>query len=167
MGSNLVVYQFSRSKVERGDFSHFLGLYGLEKLPTGRRLREMMNTVTFTVDGFDNDPREIYSIPEVRRFYAAFHDAWPYWLYFCNLDSEEFHMMVLCCLPSIAAVKVDQNPKVNVEYDALELLKFISADFVHMNQICDRGGMFEIGVYERTKAVFEYFGLPFDAPRPD
>lgn len=166
MGSNLVVYQFSRSKVDRGDFSHFLGLYGPEKLPTGRRLREMMNTVTFTVDGFDNDPREIYSIPEIRSFYAAFHAAWPYWLYFCNLDSEEFHMMVLCCLPSIAAVKLDQNPRVNVEYDALELLRFISADFVHMNLMCDRGGMFELGIYERTKAVFEYFSLPFDAPPP-
>lgn len=166
MGSNLVVYQFSRSKVDRGDFSHFLGLYGPEKLPTGRRLREMMNTVTFTVDGFDNDPREIYSIPEVRSFYAAFHAAWPYWLYFCNLDSEEFHMMVLCCLPSIAAVKVDQQPRVNVEYDALELLKFVSADFVHMNQMCERGDMFETGIYERTKAIFEYFNVPFDAPPP-
>jgi len=57
MGLDLVVYQFSRAEVEAGDFSHFLSLYAPEKLPTGRRLREMMNSLTFMVEGFDDDPR--------------------------------------------------------------------------------------------------------------
>lgn len=166
MGLNLVVYQFSRSKIERGDFSHFLSVYSPEKLPSGRRLREMMNTLTFMVEGYDDDPREVHSIPEVRQFYAAFHDAWPYWLYFCNLDSEELQMMVLSCLPSIAAVKVDQRPNVIVEYDRMELLQFLRANFAPMNAMCERGGMFERLIYERTKAIFEYFKLPFDAPAP-
>ena len=33
-------------------------------------------------------------------------------------------------------------------------------------QICDRGEMFERLIYDRSKAVFEYFNLPFDAPPP-
>jgi len=164
---NLVVYQFSRSKVECGDFTHFLELYAPEKLPQGRRLREMMNTMAFMFEGFDDDPREIHSIPEVRAFYAAFRAAWPYWLYFCNLDSEEFQMMVLCCLPSIAVMKVDQRPNVAVEYDRPELLEFLRANFPPMNAMCERGGMFECLIHERTKAIFTYFGLPFDAPAPE
>jgi hypothetical protein len=163
---NLLVYEFSRSKIERGDFSHFLELYAPEKLPRGRRLREMMNSMTFVVEGYDEDPREIHSIPEVRAFYTAFRDAWPYWLYFCNLDTEELQMMVLSCLPSIAAVKVDPQPKVTVEYDRLELLIFLRANFVPMNVMCERGGMFEQLIYERTKAIFAYFNLPFDVPTP-
>jgi hypothetical protein len=166
MGNDFVVYQFSRSKVERSDFSHFLSLYGPEKLPRGRPLREMMNTLTFMIEGFDDDPREVHSIPAIRCFYAAFHKAWPYWLYFCNLDSEELKMMVLCCLPSISAVKVDQQPEVSVEYHKMELLQFISADFGPMNVMCERGGMFEDRIYDRTKAVFGYFDLPFDAAPP-
>ena len=166
MGNDFVVYQFSRSKVERADFSHFLSLYGPEKLPRGRPLREMVNTLTFMIEGFDDDPREVHSIPAIRCFYAAFHKAWPYWLYFCNLDSEELKMMVLCCLPSISAVKVDQQPEVSVEYHRMELLQFISADFGPMNAICERGGMFEDRIYDRTKAVFGYFDLPFDAAPP-
>jgi hypothetical protein len=164
MSHHLVVYQFSRSKVELGDFSHFLNVYSPEKLPTGRRLREMTNTLTFMLEGFDDDPREVHSIPEVRSFYSAFRDAWPYWLYFCNLDTEELHMMVLCCLPSIAALKVDRQPGVAVEYDRLELLDFLRAGFVPMNAMCERGGMFENLIYDRTKAIFEYFRLPFDVP---
>jgi len=164
MSQNLVVYQFSRSKVERGDFRHFLDVYSPEKLPTGRRLREMMNTLTFVIEGFDDDPREVHSIPEIRIFYSTFREAWPYWLYFCNLDTEELQMMVLCCLPSIAALKVDPQPRVTVEYDRTELLEFLRAGFVSMNTMCARGGMFESGIFERTKSIFEYFQLPFDAP---
>src|SRR5882724_2960195 len=44
MDSDAIFYQFSRSKIERCDFSHFLGLYAPEKLPGGRRLRAMTNT---------------------------------------------------------------------------------------------------------------------------
>ena len=80
MEHDLILYQFSRSKVEQCGFSHFLGLYEPDKLPEGRRLREMMNCFVFCIEGWDDDPREIHMIPEVRRFYSAFHEAWPYWL---------------------------------------------------------------------------------------
>ena len=166
MAGDLIFYQFSRSKVERGDFHHFLSLYAPDKLPTGRRLREMTNALMFGIEGYDDDPREINTIPEVRRFYAAFHEAWPYWLYFCNLESEALRMMVLCCLPSIVVMKVDGQPNVTVEYSRLELLHFLSEDFGPMNFMCDRAGMFERLIYERTKAVFGYFELPFDAQPP-
>ena len=168
MEGDLILYQFSRSKVERGDFDHFLSLYGPDKLPTGRRLREMMNRFLFCIEGYDNYPREIHSIPEVRRLYSAFHEAWPYWLYFCNLDmgNETLSMMMLCCLPSITAMQVDGQPNVAITYAPLDLLNFIKRDFMPMNAMCDRAEMFERGIYDRSKAVFEYFGLPFDAEPP-
>ena len=71
MDRDLIFYQFSRSKVERGDFSHFLSLYGTAKLPEGRRLRELMDGIVFGIEGWDADPREIHMIPEVRRFYPV------------------------------------------------------------------------------------------------
>jgi hypothetical protein len=166
MDGDLIFYQFSRSKVERGDFSHFLNLYGPERLPEGRRLRQMMNSMVFCVEGWDDDPREIHSISEVRRFYSAFHEAWPYWLYFCNLDVDTMKTMVMCCLPSITAMKVDGQPNVAVTYAPLDLLSFLKRDFLPMNALCERGEMFERLIYERSERVFEYFGLPFDAPPP-
>jgi hypothetical protein len=78
MGHDLILYQFSRSKVERGDFSHFLSLYAADKLPEDRRLGEMMGRIVFCIEGWDSDPREIHMVPEMRRFYSAFHGVWPY-----------------------------------------------------------------------------------------
>lgn len=163
MDNDLVFYQFSRLKVERGDFSHFLGLYAPDKLPTGRRLRQMMNNFVFCVEGWDNDEREIHSIPEIRRFYSAFHEAWPYWFYFCNLDTDTLRTMTMCCMNTLTAIKTDDSPNVQVQYEPTELLHFLARDLVYMNAMCDRAQMFERLIYDRSKAVFGYFGLPFDA----
>ncbi len=40
MGGELIFYQFSRSKVERTDFSHFLNLYAPDKLPPPTNSRQ-------------------------------------------------------------------------------------------------------------------------------
>ena len=54
-----------------------------------------------------------------------------------------------------------------MKYDRLELLHFLSGDFGPLNTLCERGGMYEGLIYDRTKAVFEYFGLPYNGgPRP-
>ena len=167
MDRELIFYEFSRSKVERGDFTHFLSVYSTDKLPSGRKLREMMDSMVFCIQGYDNDPREIHSIPEIRRFYAAFHDAWPYWLYFCNLEVGTLRMMVACSLNKLAAMKIDEAESVLVEFDPLELLGFLKQGLLHMNTICDQAQMFEHLIYDRTKKVFEYFGLEFNADPPD
>ena len=136
MGGDLIFYQFSRSKVEQCEFSHFLSLYAPDKLPEGRRLQEMMNMMMFIIEGWDDDPREIHMVPEIRRFYSAFHDAWPYWLYFCYLDLDTLKAMTMCCLPSVNTMQVDGRTQVAVNCDPLDLLKFIKRDFMPMNLMC-------------------------------
>ena len=163
---DLIFYEFSRSKIERGDFTHFLGLYGADKLPSGRRLRELMDCFVFCIEGWGEDPREIHMIPEIRRFYSAFHDAWPYWLYFCKLEGDMLKTMILCCLPSVNTMQVDGQTQVSVTYEPLHLIDFLSRDLLAMNVMCEQGGMFEDRIYNRSKAVFEYFGLPFDQQEP-
>jgi len=166
MERDLIFYQFSRSKVERGDFSHFLNLYAPDKLPTGRRLRDMMNSFVFGIEGWDNDPREIHMIPEIRRFYSAFHEAWPYWFYFCNLDIDTLRAMTMCCMPSINVLQKEGQVQVAVTCEPLDMVNFIKRDFLPMNLMCERAGMFEDRIYDRTKAVFEFFNLPFETEPP-
>jgi hypothetical protein len=163
----LILYQFSREKVERGDFSAFLSQFGADRLPSGPALAGMMGSIVFAVEAYDADSREIYAIPEVRKFYGAFHRAWPYWLYFCDLNQDSLKTMVLCCLPSLTAVARQGRPLVGVELDPLELLRWVAADFDPMNALCERAGLSERAIYDRSKAVFEYFGFPYDAPPPE
>ena len=163
---DLICYQFSRDRVEAGDAKDFLSRFGKFRVPVGKQLQGMMNSLALMIEGYDDDPREIYAIPEVRSFYQQLWQRWPYWLYFCNLDTENLMMMVMCCLDSLDALKVQRQPQVQVQINPLEVVQFISGGFVPMNEMCERAGMSERQIFERTKAVFGYFNLPFDVGPP-
>lgn len=75
-------------------------------------------------------------------------------------------MMVMCCLDSMDALKMKGREQVQVRLEPLEVLQFISSGFGPMNELCERAGMSERQIFERTKAVFEYFNLPFEAVPP-
>jgi hypothetical protein len=79
---------------------------------------------------------------------------------------ENLMMMVMCCLDSLDALKVQGRDQVQVSLEPLEILQFISGGFVPMNEMCERAGTSERQIFDRTKAVFEYFNLPFDAGPP-
>ena len=74
--------------------------------------------------------------------------------------------MAMCCLPEVNTMQVDGHTKVAVTCDPKDVLNFLKRDFLPMNLMCERAEMFERGIYDRTKAVFEYFSLPFDAEPP-
>ena len=66
---DLICYQFSRDRVGAGDAKDFLSRVGKFRVPVGKQLQGMMNSLALMIEGYDDDPREIYAIPEVRTFY--------------------------------------------------------------------------------------------------
>jgi hypothetical protein len=63
-------------------------------------------------------------------------------------------------------MQVDGQIQVAVTCDPLDLLTLLKRDFLPMNLMCERAGMFEDRICDRTKLVLEFFGLPFDAEPP-
>jgi hypothetical protein len=49
-----------------------------------------------------------------------------------------------------------------VEYDPMDLIRFIQKNFGPLNAMMERAGMSELAIYQRTKEVFEHYKLPFD-----
>ena len=166
MGDDLICYQFDRRQVEGVDLSDFIGRFAPDRLPRGQSLRAMMGSFLFAVTGYDDDPRELNGIAEVRRFYSAFHKAWPYWLYFCELGDDRLKLMVNCCLENQTVLKVEGQANYGTLVSPRDLVRFISDDLPAMNEMCERADMTEREIYNRSKAVFEYFGFPFDVGPP-
>jgi len=163
MPDKVIFYQFTRLAIEEGDFSNFISRFGPENLPSGQKLAGMMNCLATFVHGYDFDTREVYAIPEIRSFYQKLVSAWPYWLYFSNLETDALRTVALCCMQSLQSVAVKWSPNVQVTYDPSELLGFLGRHFGPMNEMCERAGLPESAIYKRTKRVFEYFDLPFSA----
>lgn len=161
---NLVCYQFSREKIERRDFSHFLSLYSPERLGSGRPLKARMGSLELVVEGYDNDPREVYEIAEVRRFFAALHRAWPYGLFFCFLGADDVRgaglsTLAFSCLSNLTILRDDRTGLAGVSY-GLELVRWVAGGFEPMNRLWLRAGLSNAANVRRTQAVFEYFNLP-------
>jgi hypothetical protein len=76
-------------------------------------------------------------------------------------------MMTLCLLPNLQGFKRVGEPRAAVQYEPLDLIKFIEKNFVPLNIMMERAGMSEQEIYNRTSDVFHYFKLPFDAPPPE
>lgn len=146
--------------------AHFLKRFGPDALPEGPELAAMMGTFQFMVDGWNDDPQELYAIPEIRRFYQHLHKVWPYWFFFCDLDTETLLMMTLCLMPNLQGFKRLGEPKAAVEYDPMDLIRFIQKNFAPLNGMMERAGMSEMDIYNRTKALFEYYRLPYDSDPP-
>lgn len=159
-----VVVIFSKEQVRQRKLAHFLKNFGPEALPDGPALAAMMGTLQFVVDGWNDDPQEIYAISEVRKFYQQLYEVWPYWFFFCDLQSETLQMMTLCLLPNLTGFKRLGEPRAAVEYDPLDLIKFIERNFIPLNTMMERAGMSEMDIFNRTREIFHYFKLPFDAP---
>jgi hypothetical protein len=158
---------FSKEQVRHCKLAHFLKRFGTDALPDGPELAKLMGSCQFLIQGWDDDPQEIYAIPEVRNFYQHFHKVWPYWFFFCDLHTETLQMMVLCILPNIKGFKRIGEPKAAVEYDPMDLVRFIQKNFVPLNAMMERAEMSEMDIYNRTRDIFLYFKLPFDAPPPE
>ena len=161
-----LVIVFTREQVRHRKLAHFLKTFGPSALPEGPALAAMMGSFQFLVDGWNDDPNELYAIPEIRKFYQHFHEAWPYWFFFCDLHTETLQMMTLCLLPNLKGFKRVGEPKAAVEYDPMDLLNFITRNFGPLNAMMERAGMSEMDIYNRTREIFLYFNLPFDAKPP-
>lgn len=126
----------------------------------------MIGSFQFLVDGWNDDPNELYAIREIRKFYQYFHNVWPYCFFFCDLRTETPTMMTMCMLPNLQSFKRIGDPQAAVKYEPLDLLRFIERNFAPLNAMMERAGMTELDIYYRTKEVFTHFGLPYDAPSP-
>ena len=127
----------------------------------------MIGKFQFLVEGWDDGPQELYSIPEVRKFYQRFHRVWPCCFFFCDLRTETLTMMTLCMLPNLSGYKRLGEPNASVEYDPMDLIHFIQKNFVPLNMMMERAGMSEMDIYNRTRDVFHRYKLPYDSEPPE
>jgi hypothetical protein len=157
---------FPREEVESLNLRPLLRRFSFHRLPVGRELAGMMDTFHFAVHGFDDDPHEVYAIESVRQYYQKLHKEWPYAFYFCDLRGESLMMLTMCCLNNLSGRKREGEPLAQVEIDPMELLQFIMAGWAPMNEICERAGLSERAIYDRSKAIMHYYNLPYDVPPP-
>lgn len=66
------------------------------------------------VDGYNDDPREIFEISEVRAFIKGLDAQWPYWFFFLSQADDSIKLLESCLcdtievIPGVASIDLDQ-----------------------------------------------------------
>lgn len=90
--------------------------------------------LVLSVDGYDNDPRELYEIPEVCRFLRSLHTQWKYWFFFAN---EIYATLQVACKCIVGGTKATPNL---TQLDADSFDRFYRECADACNDLCDKFG---------------------------
>ena len=59
-------------------------------------LRKLQSKIGIFVDGYNDDPRELFEVPEVCQYFQTLHKAWPFGLYFFSHTVGTLQLLVWC-----------------------------------------------------------------------
>lgn len=82
---HLVLYA-SRAEVEAADIDR--ALIALDKLLNPEVAQRLKGRLIFGIRGYEDDPRDLYEIPEIRAWMQALDQVFPYWFYFMDVGSR-------------------------------------------------------------------------------
>jgi len=98
-----VILLFSRSQVETCDVDEPLQL--LRRLTEGRQTAiDFCGRISLVVDGYNDDPRELFEVPQVRAYIRRLDQAWPYWIFFLSQVDESIKLLESCLCETIEVV---------------------------------------------------------------
>lgn len=92
---------------------------------------EFMGRVSLIVDGYNDDARELFEIPEVRCYLKALDDQWAYWFFFLSQADDSIKILEGCLcdtvevIPGVASVDLEQ------------MERYLTRHFTALNRLCE------------------------------
>jgi hypothetical protein len=142
------VLVISRREVESGDLASILS-----RLKVFRANREdtwrYRGQMTLVVDGYNDDPRELVDIPEVRQLLKRFEAAWPFWAFFFNQVDDSIKLLLSC------AAGASFLGRGAVEMDAELVAEALARGFGGINLIFEEHGFPESELEAMSRGLLE------------
>lgn len=143
-----VVLLISRREVEVADLASVVSRLKVF-LATREDAWRYRGQLTLVMDGYNNDPRELVDIPEVRTLLRGLEAEWPYWAYFFNQVDDSIKLLLSCVAGSRFLGRGA------VEMDADLVAAALARAFGGMNMIFDRFGFPENELETKSNGLVE------------
>ena len=125
---NVFVVTIERDDVEAGDVSKAVAIFNSFSKNCRTAMR-VIGCVEFSVSGYDDDPRPLWQIPEVRRFFKRLRHDVPHVLFFLCPERKAANLWALLCC------KLTRRKNV-ATVDQGILSDFIAEGFAANNDFC-------------------------------
>lgn len=143
-----VVLLISRREIESGDITSVISR--LKPFLASRDDAWLYRgQMTLVIDGYDNDPRELVDIHQVRVFLRRLDEEWPYWAYFFNQVDDTIKLYLSCLCGT------DFPGGGAVELDTKKLQEVLMDGFTVMNSVFDRFSFPESELETQSRGVIE------------
>ncbi len=144
-----VMVVISRRQVEEADLDSVMA--NLRLLSATREdVRRYRGQAVLTVDGYNDDSRELVDIASVRAMLKSIYQSWPYFAFFLNQVDDSIKLLASCACGSEflggGAVRVDAG----------KLDEFMHTGFDGINTLCEKHGFSE-QVIEVTAEGFKQY----------
>lgn len=150
IGADLIVMEITRSSVESGLTGDIVTrLMRLTDNPAA--VASGRDKMLLMFEGYDADPRELYEIPEVVRFFRAVSKQWPYWWHFAV--ATQTVPLVLRLLCDVECVTMPNSGRAFQFVDLRDVERTALALFVHMNTLYEAVGIGESENRARTDEI--------------
>ena len=106
--SDYIVLQISQENIKDCNTSEYVTLlHGATG--TIQSFEAAFQRYVFLISGYDDDPRELYQIPEVVSFIKDLNSKLPFWLYFINTADKRFFSWMIACLCQTMSLDQDEE----------------------------------------------------------
>ncbi|MGA8437147.1 MAG: hypothetical protein WB762_20110 [Candidatus Sulfotelmatobacter sp.] len=149
MDYDLLTVVISREQIEAGGINHPLGV--LRQLLRRQAVIKFCEQVEICVTGFDDDPRELYEMAEVRNFVSKLDAEFPYWLYFLTKRGTGLSFILSCLCPPFLTPEEERRSWNERIADYL-----LKRGFPALDHICRRAECSEEDKRRLTDRITEY-----------
>jgi hypothetical protein len=140
----------SREEIETGNLEQSLRTLN-QLLLDKETISHFFERVDIGFSGYDDDPRELWDIPEVKQFVQNLDCKFPYWFYFLSKFGSGLKVITFCY---VNLIKISGT---QVSIDEVSLAKYYNIHFSAMNRLGDSIQMTEKENAELSESVFSYF----------
>ncbi len=124
-------YSISRKNIQTGKIEM------VEWLLEPSRITRCRGRIHFSVDGYGDDDRELYEIPEVRRFFTNLLKRVHLAIFLCSIsDPRPLRFLAACVSDPIQICRSSDKSSVGVRVKEATLKKFCAAGLTCHNLLC-------------------------------
>src|SRR5262245_31246586 len=147
-------------QITAGELAH-IEEFMADTMADKQKTLNRIDRVALTVGGYDDDPRELADIPELRQFFARLNDMLPSFSYFLEPASRML-WLAICCADRHERI----GGQLKARFKARETLEFVTKCWTAGNQRIHELGICDDPIIDaQDKAIHDWLKAMID-PQP-
>ncbi len=151
----VVIYEISRHEIEHCVTGRLV--HDLRADPDNPFIHAGPGRVIFQVCGYDDDPRELFEIPEFRAFLRKAGESNPCWVYYAVAESNWLQVVAFCTTPGPVARPVEGAHALCVSVP--ELAAFLDRQLDDYDKLCKLAEVRKKAAKAHLKGSLAYLGV--------